>query len=533
MHSLSQMIDTQGWAYHTMNTNASMYGPVQCFEDLSHTDCLLCFAASRTKLPRCLPALSARIYLDGCFLRYDNYSFYGESVDPVYDTSNCSTSYGWVVHQSKEFGLNVGKVVDIVTRNAVLYGGFGVASVEGEVEAVEGRAMNAGCYLRYSTKRFYNHDDEMEGNQKLEGAGVITAATLAAAAIFMFLVFVAYVGYLRYHTMRREQHNLEQLPGFIKLNFKCNRKRFDLNFRYETLEKATNYFDPWKKLGEGGAGVVFKATLPDGRTVAVKWLFFNTRDWTDEFFNEVNLISGIQHKNLVKLLGCSIEGPESLLVYEYVPNKSLDIHTFVPMFKCNTLLNQRASAAASCSGVTVHSSLLQDKKEGQTLDWRKRLNIIVGTAEGLAHLHGGTPTRMIHRDIKSSNVLLGEDFTPKIADFGLVRGYKAPEYLLHGQLTDKADVYSFGVWNLYRLNRLLEAMDRRLRSKFPVKEAAKVLQIGLLRTQASSSLRPSMAQAVLMLTDETCEIPTPNQPPFLKASLLTCPVQRQEVNKST
>lgn len=97
-----------------------------------------------------------------------------------------------------------------------------------------------------------------------------------------------------------------------------------LNFKYEILEKATECFDVSRKLGQGGAGSVFKGTLPDGKTVAVKRLFFNTRQWADEFFNEVNLINGIEHKNLVKLLGCSIEGPESLLVYEFVPNKSLD-----------------------------------------------------------------------------------------------------------------------------------------------------------------------------------------------------------------
>lgn len=98
----------------------------------------------------------------------------------------------------------------------------------------------------------------------------------------------------------------------------------NLNFKYEMLERATDFFDASRKLGQGGAGSVFKGVLPDGRTVAVKRLYFNTRQWVDEFFNEVNLISGIHHKNLVRLLGCSIEGPESLLVYEYVANKSLD-----------------------------------------------------------------------------------------------------------------------------------------------------------------------------------------------------------------
>lgn len=97
-----------------------------------------------------------------------------------------------------------------------------------------------------------------------------------------------------------------------------------LNFKYEILERATDFFDNSRKLGQGGAGSVFRGTLPDGRNIAVKRLFFNSRQWVDQFFNEVNLISGIQHKNVVRLLGCSIEGPESLLVYEYVPNRSLD-----------------------------------------------------------------------------------------------------------------------------------------------------------------------------------------------------------------
>ncbi|GFP98945.1 cysteine-rich receptor-like protein kinase 42, partial [Phtheirospermum japonicum] len=168
----------------------------------------------------------------------------------------------------------------------------------------------------------------------------------------------------------------------------------NLNFKYETLEKATNYFDLSRKLGQGGAGSVYKGTLPNGKTVAVKRLFFSTRQWVDEFFNEVNLISGIEHKNLVKLLGCSIEGPESLLVYEFVPNMSLEHYIF-------------------------------DNNKVRILSWKERYNIIVGTAEGIGYLHGGCEYRIIHRDIKNSNVLLDENFEAKIADFGLARCFAA------------------------------------------------------------------------------------------------------------
>ncbi|CAI0455140.1 unnamed protein product [Linum tenue] len=317
-----------------------------------------------------------------------------------------------------------------------------------------------------------------------------------------------------------------------------------MNFKYETLEKATDYFSLSKKLGQGGAGTVFIGSLPNGQTVAVKRLIFNTSQWVEEFFNEVNLISGIQHKNLVKLLGCSIEGPESLLVYEYVPNKSLDQFLF-------------------------GNFIVEKNSKVVTLSWKQRLNIVVGAAEGLAYLHGerGSPVRIIHRDIKSSNVLLDEDFNAKIADFGLVRhfgadkshlstgiagtiGYMAPEYLVRGQLTEKADVYSFGVlvleivsgkrcnadfasvlnvalfvqvWFYYRTNRLIEAVDSSLDSDFPADEALTVLRIGLLCSQASVSLRPSMGQVIEMLTNRDSEIAAPSQPPFMRGTDLMDP----------
>lgn len=113
---------------------------------------------------------------------------------------------------------------------------------------------------------------------------------------------------------------------FKRLPSSVNKSK--INLKYEVLEKATDYFDASNKLGQGGAGSVYKGTLTDGRIVAVKRLFFSTRQWVDEFFNEVNLISGTKHKNLVKLYGCSIEGPESLLIYEYVSNHNLDRHLF-------------------------------------------------------------------------------------------------------------------------------------------------------------------------------------------------------------
>ncbi|KAK9278695.1 hypothetical protein L1049_028269 [Liquidambar formosana] len=165
-----------------------------------------------------------------------------------------------------------------------------------------------------------------------------------------------------------------------------------LNFRYKELRRANNNFDSLNKLGQGSYGSVYKGVLPDGREVAVKQLFLNTRQWVDQFFNEVNLISQVRHKNLVKLLGCSVDGPESLLVYKYYFNKSLDHFIF-------------------------------DENQAKLLDWQKRIDIIQGVAEGLCYLHEESEIRIIHRDIKASNILLDDKLEPKITDFGLARSF--------------------------------------------------------------------------------------------------------------
>ncbi|CAI0455133.1 unnamed protein product, partial [Linum tenue] len=549
--------------YHLNNSAIPFYALIQCHADLSQTDCLLCYAAARTKLPRCLPAVSARIYLDGCFLRYENYSFYTESVSPAIDNFTCGSAAA--AGAEFEFAESVKYAVANVTRNAAasegVSGFFGVAEVGGRAYALaqcwesvgrdgcreclskaaaavvggclprrEGRALNAGCYLKYSDHKFYG-----DGGVRVHGHG--NFGLFVFESLYISLGFVC--------LLRKENTPYLSSPHLLEIatarrnlgKVSISFNRLSMNFKYETLEKATDYFSLSKKLGQGGAGTVFIGSLPNGQTVAVKRLIFNTSQWVEEFFNEVNLISGIQHKNLVKLLGCSIEGPESLLVYEYVPNKSLD------------------------------QFLFEKNSKVVTLSWKQRLNIVVGAAEGLAYLHGerGSPVRIIHRDIKSSNVLLDEDFNAKIADFGLVRhfgadkshlstgiagtiGYMAPEYLVRGQLTEKADVYSFGVlvleivsgkrcnavigesnsllqavWFYYRTNRLIEAVDSSLDSDFPADEALTVLRIGLLCSQASVSLRPSMGQVIEMLTNRDSEIAAPSQPPFMRGTDLMDP----------
>ncbi|KAI7745716.1 hypothetical protein M8C21_022193, partial [Ambrosia artemisiifolia] len=201
-------------------------------------------------------------------------------------------------------------------------------------------------------------------------------------------------------------------------------------FSYGDLKDATNDFSPTNKLGEGGFGPVYKGILDDGRVIAVKQLSLASHQGKAQFIAEIATISAVQHRNLVKLYGCCIEGVKRLLVYEYLENKSLD------------------------------QALFGDNK--LSLNWATRFEICPGLARGLAYLHEESRIRIIHRDVKASNVLLDADLNPKISDFGLAKLYDdnktrmstrvagtigclASEYAMRGHLTEKADVFGFGV----------------------------------------------------------------------------------------
>ncbi|XVF50339.1 hypothetical protein PTKIN_Ptkin04bG0089100 [Pterospermum kingtungense] len=560
MGALSEFVAAQGWGtFSVIDPPSNVFGLGQCYQYVNGDECRQCFDTAIEDLKTCIPATSGRVYLDQCFHRFDNYSFYKEGVDAKYDQLLCGSRKG-VSNDSymyQDFQRKLDQVIMNVTKMALKNDGYAATEVKGGVvtiyalaqcwktigeksckeclrtsglglrkcaPAAEGKAMFSGCYMRYSTNRFFYQEAETEEIQGI-GHWIIIGLGLAVTAFTLLTAVGAFISYKR---LSRRKLGLDGLIDDIP----ATGNKISLNFKYEMLEKATDNFDESRKLGQGGAGSVYKGILPNGKTVAVKRLFFNTRQWADQFFNEVNLISGIQHKNLVRLLGCSIEGPESILVYEYVSNRSL--HQI--LFAKNTI---------------------------HILSWSERFNIICGIAEGLAYLHGGSGVKIIHRDIKTSNILLDENLTPKIADFGLARcvasdkthvstaiagtlGYIAPEYLVRGQLTEKADVYAFGVlvleiatgrknsvfsegsssilysvWKQYKANNITQAIDCGLKSRFDEREASSVLLIGLLCSQASIALRPSMSEVAQMLTDKSSVIPSPKQPPFLNASVLS------------
>lgn len=296
-------------------------------------------------------------------------------------------------------------------------------------------------------------------------------------------------------------------------------------FPFETLVAATKNFH--QKLGEGGFGPVFKGRLEDGREIAVKKLSQNSNQGKKEFENEAKLLARVQHRNVVNLLGYCTRGAEKLLVYEYISNESLDKFLF---------------------------------KTGrrEELDWKRRYDIIGGIARGLLYLHEDSHSCIIHRDIKASNILLDDKWAPKIADFGMARlfpedqthvntrvagtnGYMAPEYVMHGHLSVKADVFSFGVlilelisgqknstfdvnldaqnllewaWKLYKKGRSLEVLDPSLASSAVAEQVAMCVQIGLLCTQADPQSRPNMRRVVVMLSKKPGTLEEPTRPGY-------------------
>lgn len=285
------------------------------------------------------------------------------------------------------------------------------------------------------------------------------------------------------------------------------------NFSYNEIRIATDNFHQRNKIGRGGFGTVYKGTLKNGVDVAVKTLSAESNQGVREFLTEIETISTVKHPNLVELLGCCVHGATRILVYEYLEKNSLD------------------------------QALLGPRNRTLELDWARRSAICMGTAKGLAYLHEELVPHIVHRDIKASNVLLDKDLNPKIGDFGLAKlfpdnithistkiagttGYLAPEYVLGGQLTMKADVYSFGVliieiisgksssysnwggnrklllewaWQLHEEGKLLDMVDTDM-DEYPKEEVIRYIKVALFCTQATASRRPMMSQVIDMLS---------------------------------
>uniref|UniRef100_A0A803LEF7 non-specific serine/threonine protein kinase n=1 Tax=Chenopodium quinoa TaxID=63459 RepID=A0A803LEF7_CHEQI len=334
---------------------------------------------------------------------------------------------------------------------------------------------------------------------------IVMRALVAATSFLIGIALAIYWWKRRKEIIKSREQELRVLNPQIGL------------FTYKQIKAACNNFNIANKLGEGGFGSVYKGTLLDGTHIAVKQLSAKSSQGNREFVNEIGMISSMCHPNLVRLYGCCVDTSQLFLVYEYLVNKDLGHALFGP-------------------------------GDGRLkLDWPIRKRICIGIAKGLAFLHEESRIKIVHRDIKATNVLLDCNLNPKISDFGLARlneeevthistriagtiGYMAPEYALWGYLTPKADVFSFGVvvlevvagrsnmkfepsedhfclldwaYVLKQKGELMELMDPALGTDYNKEEASFMIQIALLCTNPSPALRPTMSEALNMLEGNT------------------------------
>ncbi|KAH1226301.1 Cysteine-rich receptor-like protein kinase 3 [Glycine max] len=509
-----------------------VYAMFQCRNYLSTADCAACFVVAAAQIRNCsVGANGARVIYDGCFLRYESNGFFdqttlaGNSMICGNQTAvGATTSFNTTAQQVlMELQIATPKITGFfaATKTQLAGGGAIYAIAQCAETATEsacldcltvgynnihiclpntdGRAFDAGCFMRYSETAFFADNQTIDITPFLKQGDILGAT---------------------------------ELKGPVP-------------YRYKDLKTATKNFSDENKLGEGGFGDVYKGTLKNGKIVAVKKLILGQSGKMDEQFeSEVKLISNVHHKNLVRLLGCCSKGQERILVYEYMANKSLDRFLF-------------------------------GENKG-SLNWKQRYDIILGTAKGLAYLHEDFHVCIIHRDIKTSNILLDDEMQPRIADFGLARllpedqshlstrfagtlGYTAPEYAIHGQLSEKADAYSFGVvvleivsgqksselradadgefllqraWKLHVQDMHLDLVDKTLLDPedYDAEEVKKIIEIALLCTQASAAARPTMSEIVAFLKCKNSlgQI-RPSMPVFVESNFRT----RAETSTST
>ncbi|XP_049396692.1 cysteine-rich receptor-like protein kinase 10 [Solanum stenotomum] len=477
MEYLSAMFDNLTTQAITINPNLKyaensdltisfqvLYGMVQCLPDLSAEDCVTCLKTAFSGIRNLSLYIAkvprgVRILLPSCNLRYELYSFFYASVPP-------SASQG---NEDKGKNTSKRKLISIII-----------------------------CVIR-----------------------ALLAILLAGTCIYLVIRRIEKgkrnIGSQEIQLLHMMGEPLDENDDFSSEN-QGRSSEFPV-VKLDLIRAATQNFSEENKLGEGGFGPVYKGTLSNGITIAIKRLARTSGQGLKEFKNEVVLMAKLQHRNLVRV-GCCLEGNEALLIYEFMPNKSLDFFLF-------------------------------DSRENEILDWRQRLHIIKGIVKCILFLHEDSRLRIIHRDLKSSNVLLDKDMNPKISDFGMAKmfsgnqreantnrvvgtyGYMAPEYAMEGLFSTKSDVFSFGVllleivsgrknnsyvyeygqsllnfflflaWMLWREEHGLELMDPCLSRSCVTAEITKCIHIGLFCVQQDPADRPTMSCVVIMLENDT------------------------------
>ncbi|KAA8519956.1 hypothetical protein F0562_014134 [Nyssa sinensis] len=574
------------------NTSNGIYGLYLCRGDVTIDVCQNCVNTANQDIQnRCPSNQQAIIWYDECMLHYSNTNFFGMvETAPMLALWNSENNTSPTVPDVNALAL-MHQLVLAAGNTEMLYAadksaasngswnGYGLVQCNRDINSDECRnclrqlidniniccqgkigwhILAPSCNIRYEQYLFFGQPlappvpvpvpAAQPPPDHNGGKGGMNTTEIVLISVSAFIVVAAVLGIYIYHSLGRKRTQIVQETGQEIMEGQTSRHSMDESmhirnqndsgemqyFDLATIKIATNNFSLENKLGEGGFGPVYKGKLHDGKEIAVKRLSRNSRQGLEEFETEVRLIVKLQHRNLVRLLGCCIESDEKLLIYEYMANTSLDAFLFDPI-KC------------------------------KELDWLKRANIVRGIAKGLQYLHEDSRLKTIHRDLKASNVLLDHEMNPKISDFGTARifggnqieantnrvvgtyGYMAPEYAMEGLFSTKSDVYSFGIlileilsgrknasfyhpeyasslpsqaWKLWKEGKGRELIDQNIIDICPISEAMRWFNIALLCVQEDPNDRPTMSSIIHMLAVQLTNLPQPSEPPFSVARFL-------------
>ncbi|KAL4288958.1 hypothetical protein AHAS_Ahas19G0338200 [Arachis hypogaea] len=549
--------------------NSSVYGLFQCNADITSEKCQKCIdQAVYNVTSECETSKEAVVFVRFCFLRYSYRDFLTIAEEsPKIFLLNLKDYVGQLATFNNEVSEMMytlrHKVADIpmgsrrfaygelnITAKQSLYGmakctpdlppeecSSCLVNAAADIPTgcckgkIGGRVLFPSCGVRFELYRFYEPSSHLNilrlgGNRKNRShQRQIIISIISTVVSVLLLCFGCSLCFLSRRRQRkllrgillRESFGDESLASFESLQFQLSE-----------IQAATNNFSQGNKIGRGGFGEVYKGILLNGQEIAVKRLTRSSGQGAIEFKNEILVIAKLQHRNLVRLLGFCLEGEEKILIYEYVPNKSLDY------FLC-------------------------DPQKRRQLSWIQRKQIIMGIARGILYLHEDSRLKIIHRDLKPSNVLLDSNMNPKISDFGMARivtvdqneenthrivgtyGYMSPEYAMLGKYSEKSDIFSFGVmileivsgkknsssydsyyndgllshaWKQWRDGTPFEILDPNLHESCSQMEVIRCIQVGLLCVQENPNDRPQMAEVVSYLSNLCIELPFPREPAF-------------------
>ncbi|XP_019174762.1 PREDICTED: cysteine-rich receptor-like protein kinase 10 [Ipomoea nil] len=553
-------------------SDAAVYGLFMCRGDVAAGVCRTCVGdATVAVLQRCPNQMTATIWYDYCMLRYSDGPLYGRRDQSsviliLRNARNDSQPERFMRSVRNTLDQVVTLVVDdespdkkFATRETNVTGSESIyclgqcrpdlsdldcrtclssSTQQLQTPAEGARTITPDCNIRYEKYTFYNSTAASapppppvpirpppppltgEGNSGNSSSKVIIA--IVVPIVVGIILFIAIFCFVRATKVKKQITTTEQTDVSGISTEDC------LQYDLATIQVITDDFSPENKIGEGGYGCVYKGKLPTEQEVAIKRLSRNSGQGAQEFKMEVEVVAKLQHRNLVRLLGFCSEGEEKILIYEFVSNKSLDYFLF-------------------------------DPEKRHLLDWSRRYKIIEGITRGLLYLHEDSRLRIIHRDLKASNILLDRDMNAKIADFGMAKifgvdqtqgntnrvvgtyGYMSPEYAMHGHFSVKSDVYSFGVlllemvtgkkctnftdpsgvqdllsyaWKHWRDGTPLGILDPVLGESFSRNEVIQCIHIGLLCVQEDVDERPTMANVDLMLNSYSVTRSAPREPAF-------------------